>query len=87
MFLDDELEAIHAKGNFPTNELIKACLKRIPDPKVVGAQSFINEIRKIDSGWVLFAKRHDEYKEDGFRLVMTKHCHLTPQMLELFRWK
>ena len=66
-----------------------ACIKRIPNPKQVSPQHYLNEIRKIEGGWKLFCKRHPtKYRPEGFRDLMMKLCcdTLSKPVLEYLHW-
>ena len=73
MFLDEELSKIHEENGFSESTLVKlmrACFNRVPSPADLESfQYWLNEVRKIESGWKLFCKSHPEYKEEGFRLT------------------
>lgn len=89
MFLDEELESINQDETISEEKsvmLVKACLKRLPNPQQVRPQDFLNEIRKIEGGWKLFCKRHPQYRPEGFRDLMIKHCRLSQLSLEYLHW-
>ena len=72
MFFDEELEKIVEENkNNSIYETIKAILicwkNRLPNPENMTVQDFINEVRKMESGWQLFCKRHQEFKADSFK--------------------
>ena len=89
MFLDEELESICQDETISQEKsvmLVKACLKRLPDPYKVSSLCFLNEIRKIEGGWKLFCSRHPQYRPEGFRELMIKHCGLSKPVLEYLHW-
>ena len=89
MFLDDELESIYTENGFSQEtsyKLLRACLKRIPNPDTVRATDLLNEIRKIEGGWKLFCKKHSKYKPEGFREFMISHCNLDERVREYLHW-
>jgi len=91
MFLDEELESIckdETTGEEKSFKLFQACLKRLPKPNQVRPLDFFNEIRKIESGWKLFCKRHPQYRPEGFRDCMMKQCEgiLSKSVLEYLHW-
>lgn len=70
MFLDDELNEIFEQKGFNKEtslELIKACMKRLDFEHGWGA--LYNSLKRTDSSWRLFCKKHKLYDEDGFRKV------------------
>ena len=70
MFLDDELNEIFEQKGFGKEtslELIKACVKRIDFDN--GWSALYNSLKRTDSSWRLFCKKHKLYDEDGFRKV------------------
>ena len=61
MFLDEELEQIHAQENLDikakTLQMLKAMVSRLPNPEEVDKMSstdVLNTIKRIDNGWKLF---------------------------------
>ena len=91
MFLDEELESIYQDETIKEEKSLKlfqACLKRLPKPEQVGPLDFLNEIRKIESGWKLFCKRHSQYRPEGFRDCMMKRCGdiLSKSVLKYLHW-
>ena len=91
MFLDEELESIFKENGFNEDtsyKLMQACFRRLPDPKNVRGIDFMNDLRKVESGWKLFCKRHEEFRPDGFRYTMMKLCSdiLTKPALEYLHW-
>ena len=70
MFLDDELNEIFEQKGFEKGtslELIKACMKRIDIEH--GWNGLYNSLKRTDFSWHMFCKKHNLYKEDGFRKV------------------
>lgn len=89
MFLDDELEAIYTTNGFSQEtsfKLLQACLRRIPKPDQVKPTDFLNEIRKIEGGWKLFCKKHEECNPDGFRKFMIEQCNLDDRVMDYLHW-
>ena len=76
MFFDEELEKIVTDMKDNPKEMTKevvSCIKRRLPNIESGVQNFLNDIRKMDSGWQLFCKRHPEFKINGFRdLILSR---------------
>lgn len=76
MFLDEELELIHNDSSVEDKDksvaLLEACTKRLPDAIKVSPTDFLNEVKKVESGWRLFCKNHPKYKPDGLRKCLEK---------------
>ena len=80
MFLDDELEQIYQDEGFSaetSKKMLKACLSRIPKPDTCSTQDFFNSLRRIEGGWRLFCKKHEEYDPEGFKNFM---CNKMPDL-------
>lgn len=74
MFLDEELEQIHAQKDKNLMDksrlMLKAMISRMPsedEVMTVAPWDFLNTLKRIDNGWRLFCKRHTEYKKDAWR--------------------
>lgn len=70
MFLDDELNEIFKQKGFGKKtslELIKACMKRLDFEH--GWDALYNSLKRTDSSWRLFCKKHKLFDENGFRKV------------------
>lgn len=74
MFLDEELEQIHVQKDKDLREksmlMLKAMISRMPSEKdvmTIAPWDFFNTLKRIDNGWRLFCKRHNEYKKDAWR--------------------
>lgn len=74
MFLDEELEQIHAQKDIDLEKkpslMLKAMISRMPSEEevmTVAPWDFLNTLKRIDNGWRLFCKRHTEYKKDAWR--------------------
>ena len=75
MFLDEELEQIHAQKDKDEKEkftsMLQAMVRRMPTEQELPALTpgdFLNVIKQIDNGWRLFCKRHsNEYNANGWR--------------------
>lgn len=90
MFLDDELENIYNDDELKEQKsfrLCQACLNRLPNPKDLTPQDFLNEIKKIEGSWKLFCTRHPEYKPDGWRILVTKHFAPSQPILKYLGWE
>lgn len=75
MFLDEELEQIlNDNKSTPIGEiskkLVKACINRFADPMKEGQQTWLNSVKRTESSWRLFAKKHPEVKVEGFRDIL-----------------
>lgn len=96
MFLDDELDLIWRQF-IPQDErvmlLIEACQKRFGNPHYIGIKAWVNNVKKAEFSWQLFAKRHPEIKPDGLRNIVveawneTLAIQLNTNAYELFGWK
>ena len=90
MFLDDELEQIYQEKGFSpetSKELVHACINRIPKFNGYNGQEFINAVKRIDGGWQLFCKRHQEFRPEGFRNLYCKACEVDKEKAKkLFGW-
>ena len=92
MFLDDELDLIW-KQFIPEDEkamlLIKACQKRFGNPHDIGIKAWVNNVKRAEFSWQLFAKKHPEIKPDGLRNVIVEAWDetLNTSAYELFGWK
>ena len=73
MFLDEELTQIWEQPNTPLNEksqlLLKACINRFGNPDD-GYTTWINNVKRAELSWQLFAKKHPEVKSDGLRNII-----------------
>ena len=75
MFLDEELEQIHAQKDKNLMDksrlMLKAMISRMPSPEevlTISSSDFLTIIKRIDNGWRLFCKRHsNEYNVNGWR--------------------
>ena len=74
MFLDEELDQIHSE-NYGEEKcpmlLLNAMINRMPkkdEVATININDFLNTIKRIDSSWRLFCKKHSgAYKEDAWR--------------------
>lgn len=97
MFLDDELTQIWEQPNTPLDKksylLVKACINRIGDPNDCyndGYTTWINNVKRAELSWQLFAKKHPEVKSDGLRNVIIEvFCEKLPdiEVKKVFGWK
>lgn len=75
MFLDEELEQIWIDNKSTlmgetSKKLVKACINRFADPTKEGRQTWLNSIKRTESSWQLFAKKHPEVRVEGFRDIL-----------------
>lgn len=77
MFLDDELEQIHAQKGKDEKEkltsMLQAMVRRMPTEQELPALApwdFLNVIKQIDNGWRLFCKRH---LDDGYGICLWRN--------------
>lgn len=75
MFLDEELEQIHAQKDKNLMDksmlILEALTSRMPSPEevlTISSSDFCTTIKRIDNGWRLFCKRHpNEYNTNAWR--------------------
>ena len=78
MFLDDKLEQIYNDGmeeGLPLSVITGKLHKELwsivtggEEPKTpTEVQAFLTRVRKVEWSWRLFAKRHKDFKVDGFK--------------------
>lgn len=75
MFLDEELTQIwEGNAEMPIGEklqkLVKACTDRFGNPNEIGQRNWINNIKRTDMSWQLFAKKHEGINPDGLREII-----------------
>ena len=98
MYLDDELELIWRRTNGMllskrAGLLVDACIKRFGNPCKIGIRAWVNNVKRIESEWQSFAKKHPELKPDGFRKIVTESFNetmatrLAINACELFGWE
>lgn len=90
MFLDEELEKIYNENGHDVraagNDLMQACFNRLPDPEGYTVRDWLNELRKIESGWRLFCSRHTELSPDGFKNVMITKIGVPESVKKALKW-
>lgn len=73
MFLDDELTQIWEQPNASLDEksqlLVKACVNRFGNPND-SYTTWVNNVKRAELSWRLFAKKHPEVKSDGLRNII-----------------
>ena len=89
MFLDEELEQIYSaeKGTKEcAMHLLQACQKRyIEDCRP--AQGYTVElIKRIDYSWQVFAKKHEEINNHGFRNFVLRDPNKSAKFKILLGW-
>ena len=88
MFLDEELEQIHLDNQdikIRAKSLMRACLNRLPNPKDVEVEVYLNALKSVDYSWQLFCKRHLMYKADWFRDFVLR-CDTSGQVKGWLGW-
>lgn len=76
MFLDDELNQIWEQNpDMPLTQLskllLKACINRFGDP-TEDYIAWVNNVKRAELSWQLFAKKHPVIKPDGLRIIMVE---------------
>ena len=92
MFLDEELTQIwENNSNIPLEEkvemLILACHSRFGDVNKCGIHAWVQNVKRAEFSWRLFAKKHKEIKEDGLRNVITKMLEDDSIKTNTFGWE
>lgn len=94
MFLDDELTQIWEQNpDMPLGDkvqlLVKACINRFGNP-YEGCTTWINNVKRTELSWRLFAKKHPEVNPDGLRkIIIEVFAEKLPDkdVKEIFGWK
>lgn len=99
MFLDDELtQILEQNPDMPLGEksqlLLKACTNRFGNPND-GYTTWVNNVKRTELSWQLFAKKHPEVKPDGLRNIIIEYfCEKLPDIddkkvyvKKVFGWK
>lgn len=95
MFLDDELSQIWEQNThlpFPERAqlLVKACVNRFGDPNEVGYTTWVNNVKRTEMSWQLFAKKHPGVKPDGLRNIIVEvfgEKLPSADVMKTFGWK
>lgn len=94
MFLDDELTQIWEQNlDTPLGEksqlLVNACINRFGNPNE-GYTTWVNNVKRTELSWQLFAKKHPAVKPDGLRnIIIEAFGEKLPgiEVKKIFGWK
>ena len=69
MFTDEKMEEVYNKTN-SIKETLLVLMETMPKEHIS-----VQELRRANNIWLLFAKRHPELRPEGFRNIM---CEINP---------